>query len=154
MSLIGNSLTYSKNLISTGINKINDSLATLLNLLISQSESFITFLIKQNILQIGIGLLIALQLTNLTKIITEHLISPIVAKISIIPQKKLEDYKIKILGTEIKAGIIIQNLINFALIIIIIWLIYEFITSANFDMVSKLASTIKKNKVIFAISSN
>ena len=154
MSLIGNGLTYSRDLISTGINKINDSLATFLNLLITQSESFITFLIKQNILQVGIGLLIALQLTNLTKVITDQLISPIVAKISIIPQKKLEDYKISILGTEIKAGIILQNLINFALIIIVIWIIYEFITSANFDIISRLASKIKKNKVVLAISSN
>jgi large-conductance mechanosensitive channel len=150
MSILNNGIEFVKMI----IDKFNAMLAFVLNLLITQSEGFIKFLIKQNILQIGIGLLLAVQLTNITKVITEQLISPIAAKISIIPQKKLEDYKISILGSEIKIGIIIQNLINFALIIVIVWLIYEFIVSANFDVVSKLASQIKSNKVVFAISSD
>lgn len=111
------------------INNMNEQLSYYTNLLIeivrTQSDDFLQFIFKQNVIQIGIGLIIATQLSILTRLMSDEFFGPIIQKFINNKDEKLEDYKVTVFGVEFKVGLFILNFINFVFIIIFIYFLYK-----------------------------
>ena len=97
----------------------------LMEIVRTQSDDFLQFIFKQNVIQIGIGLLIATQLSILTKLMSDEFFGPIIQKFINNKDKKLEDYKVSVFGIEFKVGLFILNFINFIFVIIFIYFLYK-----------------------------
>lgn len=131
-----------KETVTTTINKTNNMFNTglvyLINFVQSQTTSFFEFMTTQKVIQIGIGLLIASQIGEFTKSINENLIVPIVNTVMNNPNSKnLSEHKVTILGIEFKTGKLLINLINFILMILIVFLLWQFLQIGDFSFVNK-----------------
>jgi len=111
------------------VHNMNEQLLYYTNLLIeivrTQSDDFLQFIFKQNVIQIGIGLIIATQLSILTRLMSDEFFGPIIQKFINNKDEKLEDYKVSVFGIEFKVGLFILNFINFIFIIVFIYFLYK-----------------------------
>jgi large-conductance mechanosensitive channel len=127
------------------IDALDKLIYSLVNISANESEGFFNFLFKHDIVNIGIGLILASQLGNIVKIISEELVAPIINKITVSQTKKLEDYKITVLGMEFKIGNILIVIINFMLMLLIIYYIYKLIMVSKEDFIGRATKLIKQS---------
>ena len=86
---------------------------------------FKAFLVKFNIIGLAVGTVIGVSLANSTKIVSEELIMPFFETTF-----KIEDFKkftIPIYTTDINIGILISEFIKVLFILIIVFILYNFI---------------------------
>jgi large-conductance mechanosensitive channel len=96
------------------------------NTIKSQTNDFINFLVDKKVITIGIGLILASQLSGLVNNITSLVINPILHKfIKKDHTEKLEQVKVKWLGIEFELGKLISAFINFIFILLFLYLIYK-----------------------------
>lgn len=101
---------------------INDIKETLEN----QTNDFINFLVDKKVIAIGIGLLLASQLSIFVNTFVNTVVNPIIRKILKNDQgQKLEQLKITYFEVEFELGKLITSLINFMIILFVIYLIYK-----------------------------
>lgn len=113
----------------TVVNKLDSNLNIVVSHFISVIQSQVVdlfkFLIDKNVIQISIGLLLATQIKKINDILQTVIISPIVNRVTFGNLEKLEDWKIDLLGIEIKIGLLMSGLIDFMLVILIVYYIWK-----------------------------
>jgi large conductance mechanosensitive channel len=95
------------------------------NKLQNQTIEFLTFLVNERILTLGIGLVVGTQIYSLINIFTTNILSPILNKIFKTRQEKLSDFKISILGIKFEIGKIVASLLNFLIVVYILFLLFK-----------------------------
>lgn len=137
--------------ISTSVNdKVISIFNYIIDILKDQSESFLRFLFQQNLIQLGIGLLVATQLSAFTTNVSTNILAPIINSLSTGSQKNLADYTITIFGVTFKVGTVIVGIINLLLMIIVIYFLYQLTKITNFEFINRLLPT-EKNKTRISI---
>jgi large-conductance mechanosensitive channel len=131
-------------------NKINTqfmiALYYVLDTVSTQSQEFYKFLLNRNIITICIGLLISVQFGKIVNTIADEILAPIINKLALTNTPKLEDYKAKILGIEFRIGLLLLNVISFILIILLVYIIYEFTQSNHTEFIHNMVENVKKYK--------
>jgi large-conductance mechanosensitive channel len=87
-------------------------------------KDFINFLNKKNIINTGIGIVVGTQVRSITDVIVRNLINPIVNK-SLPKHIELEKIEVYLLGIKFKIGEIINKLLEFFIIMFLIYQIYR-----------------------------
>jgi large-conductance mechanosensitive channel len=87
-------------------------------------KDFINFLNKRNIINTGVGIVVGTQVRTITDVIVRNLINPIVNK-SLPKNIELEKVEVNFLGIKFKIGEIINKLLEFFLIMFLIYQIYR-----------------------------
>jgi large-conductance mechanosensitive channel len=90
--------------------------------------SFLKFLEENQILQTALGIVLATSISNFVNTVVKVFIDPLVNKIAGEEQKYK---KIKIFGTEVFIGIFIIELIDFIIIIILMYIITKHIIKSK-----------------------
>ena len=112
----------------------------------TQSQDFYKFILDRNIITICIGLLISVQFGKIVNTISDEILAPIINKLALTNTPKLEDYKTKILGVEFRIGLLLLNVISFILIILTVYLIYEFTRTNHTVFIHNMIENVKKYK--------
>jgi len=86
--------------------------------------SFSDFISDKNIITTAIGLIVALEVKQLTHNVTSTIISPIINKI--VGHGGLNDISITIFDTKFELGSIITTLISFFIVMYIVYLVVKF----------------------------
>lgn len=142
------------------IEKTGASLYSLLiyvvSILKNNLADFIKFLFDKNIIQTGIGIIIATQISKLTNLVSEVLINPIVNRITAGTVKDINEWKITFFDIEIKIGLLISSIINFVFVVVIVFYIWKISKNTNFkfitDILSDTEQKISKTKVIINVA--
>ena len=142
-----------KNISTSANDKVISIFNYIIDILKEQSEDFLRFLFKQNLIQLGIGLLVATQLSAFTTNVSTNVLAPIINSLSTGSQKNLADYTITIFGVTFKVGTVIVGIINLLLMIIVIYFLYQLTKITNFDFINKLLPTEKNNTKIAIMAS-
>ena len=88
-------------------------------------KKFINFLAKFNVVGLAIGTIIALSLNKTTNVFSENILMPIIKTLFKIENIKL--FYIKLYGVELNIGLLLKEGISLLLVLIIIFLLYNFI---------------------------
>lgn len=92
----------------------------------SHTNDFIHFLVDKKVITIGIGLILASQLSVFVSNITTSIINPVIHKFIQKDQtEKLEQMKVEIYGIQFELGKLISSIINFIFILFALYLIYR-----------------------------
>jgi large conductance mechanosensitive channel len=89
------------------------------------SKSFLSFLVDKKVLTIGIGLMIASQLSVLTNTFTKSIINPIINKLIKDKTQTLDELEVEIVGVKFEVGKLISSIINFLIVLIILYYLYK-----------------------------
>jgi large-conductance mechanosensitive channel len=131
---------------------------TLKYLFIDMYEGFLAFLLDRNILSVGIGLIIATQLSKISNSFIESIVSPIINKVIGSNTDTLKEYRIEIFGIKFEIGNLLINIINLIFIIFLIYFIWRF--SFIFDKkigeqkLEALKKGVKNEPVVIHVHSN
>ena len=119
-------------------NKINNNIIYIFKLIIiffnKNYNGFINFIIQKNIIQLIIGLIIAIQISRFTDVFNTLILVPI---FNYINTKNINNYSFtsNILGIEIKYGKLLIAFIELFISLIIIYLIWYLTRITNFDFI-------------------
>lgn len=120
-------------------------LISIINFLKKYLAGFVKFLFDRNIVQTGIGIIIASQISKLTGLFIDTLINPIITRITAGNVKTMEEWSINIFDIKIKIGLIISSLVNFVLLVFIIYQIWQLSQITDFKVINNLLDNTKEN---------
>ena len=122
----------------------------LLKLLVDEFADFFKFLTERNILNTGIGLVIALQVNTLFATVLEDLIKPVATNVV---SEDINKHYVEFYGIRFKVGHLSMSIVNFIITMILIFYLYRvsmkapsFIESMYGGITNSL-STVSKNIV-------
>ena len=95
------------------------------NLISRSLEGLFKFIVSRNVLTTAIGIMMATQISALTTVVSEAIITPILNAILGTKVKDLEKYEIIIFSIKFKVGLLISKLISFFLIVFVIYNIWK-----------------------------
>jgi large-conductance mechanosensitive channel len=95
------------------------------NLISRSLEGLFKFIISRNVLTTAIGIMMATQISSLTTVLSEAIITPILNTILGNKVKDLEKYELTIFSIKFKIGLLISKLISFFLIVFVIYNIWK-----------------------------
>ena len=95
------------------------------NLISRSLEGLFKFIVSRNVLTTAIGIMMATQISALTTVVSEAIITPILNAILGTKVKDLEKYEITIFSIKFKIGLLISKLISFFLIVFVIYNIWK-----------------------------
>ena len=95
------------------------------NLISRSLEGLFKFIVSRNVLTTAIGIMMATQISALTTVVSEAIITPILNGILGTKVKDLEKYEITIFSIKFKIGLLISKLISFFLIVFVIYNIWK-----------------------------
>ena len=152
-NIINNSKTFFNESMTKTFQVINQIVQYILNIIISNIGDFYTFIFEKNIISTGIGIIIATNISSLTNMFTEVIISPIIKGLSGGNTKNLESLSFTIFGIEFKIGLLLKNLIDFLCIIIVVFYIWKL---SQITDINKIIDPLKKIKtnVVISVSGN
>jgi large-conductance mechanosensitive channel len=140
---ISSAIKNTEKVVNTIDNKFNIGVFHFVNLIQSQIVGLIKFLIEKNIIQMGIGLLLAAQVGHITKMLQDVIISPIVNRLTFGHVKKLEDLKHEMFGIEFKTGSLLVTLINLIFVIVLVYYIWKLTQLEDFKFISDFFEGLK-----------
>lgn len=109
----------------------------------NEFADFMTFLLERNIFQTGVAFIIATQVNKFMLDIMNSLISPIVSKtLDANSKSKIENKTIKFFGIEFRIGVLIMSVINFLVMMLLIFYIYKLSNSGK-SIMQNFTSKIK-----------
>jgi large conductance mechanosensitive channel len=88
-------------------------------------QDFLTFISERQVLNIFLGLVIANQLIVIVNTLTTGIINPILNRIFFGRHETFQQTKLNIFGIEIEIGKLITNLLNFFIILLILFFIWK-----------------------------
>lgn len=103
-------------LVEVGKNNIKNTLS-----------DFSEFILDYGVLQIGIAFVIGVQLNRLTTDFVDNIIAPIIDRFTKNDEVNLRRKKLEVFGIEFELGNFIVSLINFFLLMIILFYIFKII---------------------------
>lgn len=89
----------------------------------SWAKEFKAWIVKGNLIEIAVGLIIALAFADLVKSFTENLITPVIAAIGGQPDFAALDFKIN--GSTFQYGAFINAVITFLLVALVMFLVVK-----------------------------
>lgn len=95
------------------------------NLISRSLEGLFKFIVSRNVLTTAIGIMMATQISSLTTVLSEAIITPILNTILGNKVKDLEKYELTIFSIKFKVGLLISKLISFFLIVFVIYNIWK-----------------------------
>jgi large-conductance mechanosensitive channel len=95
------------------------------NLISRSLEGLFKFIVSRNVLTTAIGIMMATQISALTTVVSEAIITPILNGILGTKVIDLEKYEITIFSIKLKVGLLISKLISFFLIVFVIYNIWK-----------------------------
>lgn len=95
------------------------------NLISRSLEGLFKFIVSRNVLTTAIGIMMATQISTLTTVLSEAIITPILNTILGNKVKDLEKYEFTIFSIKFKIGLLISKLISFFLIVFVIYNIWK-----------------------------
>ena len=150
ISTIKTITTDALNITQSTVNKIDDQftqfIINIINFFKSQVDGIMSFIFNKNIIQTCIGLIIASQVSKLTTMLIDIIITPIIQRITGDQAAKLEEVKITILGVNLQIGLFLSKLINFIIILIIVYYIWKLSTLPNFNSIKTSLDSAKPTK--------
>ena len=142
--------TNALNVTQSTVNKIDNQftnfIINILNFFKSQVDGIMLFIFNKNIIQTCIGLIIASQVSKLTTMLIDIIITPIIQRLTGNETSKLEEVKINILGVNLQIGLFLSKLINFIIILIIVYYIWKLSTLPNFNIIKTSLDSAKPEK--------
>lgn len=132
--------------------KFNDAVGSVIDIIKLNITDMLKFILSKNIVQTGVGIIIATNINKLTVAVSDFVISPIVNRLTNGDVKDIEKYTIEIAGVEFKVGTLILNIISFILTVIIVYYIWVLMQLPNFEFINKILEDIKPQKVKTVIS--
>lgn len=145
-NIIPNTINIAEQSVNVVENIFKDSIIFVLNILKTHSTGLLRFLFDKNLIQMGIGIMVATQVSKLTSIITDNIISPIINKLTGEDVAKFEDYTYTLFGINFKLGIVITNLVNCLLVLLIIYNIYQLSKITDFSFLGSRIDKIIPDK--------
>ena len=140
-----------KKIIDLAEYQIKSTLISIIDAFKYNIAGFLKFLFERNIVQIGIGIVIASNVTRLTNLIVELIFNPIIQRITFGSIKNIENWTITYFDITIKIGVVLSNIINFIFIVLLIYFVWKLSQSTDFNFVTRLLEdtkqTIEKSKV-------
>jgi large-conductance mechanosensitive channel len=122
------------------------------NLISRSLEGLFKFIVSRNVLTTAIGIMMATQISALTTVVSEAIITPILNGILGTKVKDLEKYEITIFSIKLKVGLLISKLISFFLIVFVIYNIWKLSEiKINFSTPNTIKSA---DKIGINVSSN
>lgn len=118
-------------------------LSSAINFLLFNLKDFLKFLLEKNILQMGIGMIVATQVGKITTAITDYIITPILDKTLFLYGGKFQDIKYTILGIDFQLGEIIIVLLEFILTLMIIYSIWKFSSYTDLNSIEHMLADAK-----------
>lgn len=132
--------------VGTVDNTVNKVVGTGVDILLKNGEDFFKFIIDRNIISLGVAFIIAGNLNNFSAVLSEFIFAPIIQRISAGKIKDVDKYTVKILGMELKIGMVIKALINLLIVILIIYYIMQLFLSLKIDNIKGAIKTIQINE--------
>ena len=142
--------TNALNVTQSTVNKIDyqftNLIINILNFFKSQVDGRMNFIFNKNIIQTCIGLIIASQVSKLTTMLIDIIITPIIQRLTGNETAKLEELEINMLGIKLKIGLFLSKIINFIIILIIVYYIFKLSTLPNFNNIKSGLDSAKPSK--------
>ena len=104
---------------------VNNKINFILNIVKKNLSTFIKFLLEKNIVQMGIGLIIAIQVKSLIDNISNNFLNPIVAKIVPPKDSPAGNLQKNIFGINFNYGQIFIEFINFIVMLVLVYLMWQ-----------------------------
>ena len=124
-------------------NKIYQILILILSILKDNLAGFLKFLFERNIVQTGIGIIMATQVSKITNLLVETIINPIINRITFGTIKNVNEWEIKIFDITLKIGVIISAIINFMSVAFVVYYIWKFSQNSNFSFITGILDQAK-----------
>jgi large conductance mechanosensitive channel len=105
----------------------------------AEFSDFFNFLLEKNIFQTGVSIIIASQVSKLMFDTMNSLVAPVISKTI---DSKIETKTAKVFGIEFKIGAFIMSLINFLIIMLLIYYLFR-ISKAGNGFIQNFTSKIK-----------
>lgn len=140
-----NIVEKTKDIVDFTQEKVNFGIISLIIFLKNNLVGFLKFLLDKNIIQTGIGIIIATQISKLTNVIVDAFINPIVKRLSIGTIDDINEWELEIFDIKIKIGLILSTIINFLLITLVVYYIWKFSQNTKFDFINDLLEDSKEN---------
>ena len=138
------------------VNKIDmtftNIIILILNFFKSQVDGIMSFIFNKNIIQTCIGLIIASQVSKITTMLIDIIITPIIQRLTGDETTKLEEVKVNILGVNLQIGLFLSKIINFIIILIIVYYIFKLSTLPNFNSIKSGLDSAKPTKTVITTS--
>ena len=156
MSIISSGIKKVENLANFTEHHFNSGVTSVIDVVKENIEDMLKFILNRNIVQMGVGLIIASNVGKITTSVTDFIISPIVNRFTNGQIKDVEKYTIEIAGIEFKVGALMLNIINFILTIIVLYYIWRLTQLTSFDFIKDLLEGIKPQEVktVITLSAN
>jgi large-conductance mechanosensitive channel len=133
---INNSLKYINN-------KSNILIQNLINFIIIYLVDFGKFIFEKNIIQLTIGIVLSIQLTDIIKNINLNIVIPIINSVIKIFNIRIKDMTYNILGINFYLGDIIQILLQFIVSLFIFYFIWKLFKSNDITYFTNLLEKLK-----------
>lgn len=130
----------------------NNAIASIIDIIKYNITDMLTFILSKNIIQTGVGIIIASNINKLTIAVTDFVVSPIVNRFTNGEIKDIEKYTMEVAGVEFKVGSLLLTIISFILTVIVVYYIWKLMQLPNFNFINKILDTIKPQKVKTVIS--
>lgn len=140
-----NIVEKTKDIVDLTHQKASDCIIAIINFLKNNLAGFLKFLFDRNIIQTGVGIIIATQIGKLTNVLVEAFINPIVKRLSVGTFDELTDWELTFFDIKIKIGLILSTIINFLLVTIVVYYIWKLSQNTNFDFIKEFLEDSKEN---------
>lgn len=137
-------LSKTTNVVVQTENKLYQILILILSILRENLAGFLKFLFERNIVQTGIGIIMATQVSRLTNLLVETIINPIINRITFGTIKNINEWEIKIFDITLKIGVVISAVINFISLAVVVYYIWKFSQNTNFKFVTGIIDQAKE----------
>src|SRR5438105_965533 len=88
-------------------------------------REFVKFLTNNNVIGVGLAFIIATQVGSIAQALVDNIISPIINAMSPSEELQFKDVTVNLLGAEIEIGKFIQKVLQFLLIMTVIFIFFK-----------------------------
>jgi large conductance mechanosensitive channel len=140
-----NIVEKTKDIVDSTQEKVNKGIMFVIDFLKNNLVGFLKFLFDRNIIQTGIGIIIASQISKIANVIVESFINPIVRRVSVGTIDDITNWELTFFDIKIKIGLILSTIINFLLIAVVVYYIWKLSQNTNFDFIKEFLEDSKEN---------
>ena len=140
-----NIVEKTKGIVDSTQEKVNDNVIFLLDFLKNNLVGFLKFLFDRNIIQTGIGIMIAVNVNKITNVMVDAMINPIIKRLSFGAIDEITNWELELFDIKIKIGLIISTILNFLSITVFVYFIWKLSQNINTNFFNDMLSVTKEN---------
>jgi len=155
-----NIIEKTKGIVDSTQEKVNNNLIFLVNFFKNHLVGFIRFLFDRNIIQTGVGIIIATNISKITIVIVDAFITPIIKRLSFGTVDDINNWELELFDIKIKIGLILVTILNFLFTTVVVYHIWKLSQIINTNVINDLLDITKDNinksktNVVISVSSN